>query len=107
MLVILADHSQSGWFGTFFYNTEQQRREARCAQRTTSLWSHIEAIRGNLLNPYYRQGAYPGTISPACTLRRLALWDDYYLRYDSVKDEADTEDDGVEVREEGRRGGAE
>lgn len=97
LLVILADHSQSGWFGTFFFNTEQQRREARVAQRTTSLWSHVEAIRPTLLNPSYKPSAFPATISPSCNMRHIVLWDDYYLRYDAVKDEAEDDDDGLDV----------
>lgn len=51
LLIRLADHSQSGWFGTFLFNSERQRRKFRLDNTSTSLWSHIRACKESLLNP--------------------------------------------------------
>jgi myotubularin-related protein 1/2 len=46
LLLLLADHLRSGWFGTFLMDCERERRapELRLADRTVSLWVLISGI---------------------------------------------------------------
>jgi len=84
LLIRLADHSQSGWFGTFLFNTERQRRKFRLDNTSTSLWSHIRACRAELMNPTYDASKHTGLITPISSMKKLALWTDYYLRFDGM-----------------------
>lgn len=52
-LLLLADHSQSAWFGTFLFNTQWEREDHMLADRTTSIWSAVEANRPRLVSAAY------------------------------------------------------
>lgn len=43
LLLHLADHSQSGWFGTFLFNTERERKAHQLKTFTSSIWSTVYA----------------------------------------------------------------
>ncbi|KAL5475348.1 hypothetical protein EMCRGX_G025149 [Ephydatia muelleri] len=79
-LICIADHLNSSWFGTFIYNNDKERHDKSVVVNTLSLWAHIIAERGKMLNPQYHLLKEP--IYPICNVRRLRLWEEYFLRYD-------------------------
>lgn len=40
-------------FGTFIYNNDKERHDKSVVVNTLSLWAHIIAERGKMLNPQY------------------------------------------------------
>ncbi|RDD41788.1 Myotubularin [Trichoplax sp. H2] len=78
-LLRIADYFGSGWFGNFMFNCERERKEANLQENTPSLWAHIIADQENFLNVKYL--GTTEVILPCCSLKRIHLWDDYYLRY--------------------------
>ncbi|EGD79452.1 hypothetical protein PTSG_10018 [Salpingoeca rosetta] len=85
LLLFLADHCQSGWFGTFCYDCEAQRIRNSLSQRSASVWSHVAACRQHYTNSNYTRTAT--VIFPSCSMKRIVLWEDYFLRYDSTRTE--------------------
>jgi len=45
--------SHSMWFGNFLGNSNKERLENRCAQKTISLWAMVEANKQRYVNPNY------------------------------------------------------
>ncbi|KEY69435.1 hypothetical protein S7711_05749 [Stachybotrys chartarum IBT 7711] len=46
-------HLYSCQYGTFLYNSEKQRRDARVAERTSSVWDYFLSRRADFTNPDY------------------------------------------------------
>ncbi|EDQ89407.1 uncharacterized protein MONBRDRAFT_8319 [Monosiga brevicollis MX1] len=96
LLVFLADYSRAGWFGNFQCNSHRERRARRLSQTTTSIWSAVEADRPRFTSSQYAPGG-SDVIMPTCSLKRIELWSDYFLRYDAsveanINDDEDEED---------------
>eukprot|EP00048_Salpingoeca_helianthica_P024370 m.31868 g.31868 ORF g.31868 m.31868 type:complete len:845 (-) comp9348_c1_seq1:30-2564(-) len=97
-LVALADHHQSAWFGTFLLNCDHERRMHRLSTTTSSVWAYMETQREHHRNLTYRPDSGVDVLSPHTSTKWLALWADYFLRYDySPADAAAADEDGKEV----------
>jgi hypothetical protein len=83
LLVLLADHSATGWFGDFQLNSEKERAGAHLAQSTTTVWSHIRAIRSELTNPDFRP-VTGAAVFPVSNMKCLVFWGRYFLRFDEA-----------------------
>lgn len=81
MLITILDHLYSCLFGTFLYNTEQQRVDNKLSTRTVSLWSLINSQREDFTNALYASHIHNVVIFPVASLRRLQLWTAYYVRW--------------------------
>ncbi|MFH4974037.1 hypothetical protein AB6A40_000746 [Gnathostoma spinigerum] len=82
-LITILDELYSCRFGTFLYNSEQERhQEHKVKTRTVSLWSYINHNRRRYLNPLYnRYSRYIEVIRPNTRMMRLKMWKEYYFRY--------------------------
>ncbi|KAK9971516.1 hypothetical protein ABG768_024879 [Culter alburnus] len=79
-LVTILDHLYSCLFGTFLYNSEQERVEKEVNSKTVSLWSYINSQPEDFTNPFYVD--YENhVLYPLATLRHLELWTGYYVRW--------------------------
>lgn len=78
LLVLLADEVYSCRFGTFLFNSPQERDEASVATRTVSLWSHVLSNMGLYLNPFYSPCDAVLCVMPR--IYRLRLFEQYFLR---------------------------
>ncbi|XP_067257743.1 myotubularin-related protein 1a isoform X2 [Chanodichthys erythropterus] len=79
-LVTILDHLYSCLFGTFLYNSEQERVEKALNSKTVSLWSYINSQPEDFTNPFYVD--YENhVLYPLATLRHLELWTGYYVRW--------------------------
>lgn len=68
----LADHVYSGWFGTFLFNSERERRTQALSLRSLSVWALLNAQRAKYLNPRCVSGGdVPTTPGPECTPRAV------------------------------------
>ncbi|GMH63586.1 hypothetical protein TrRE_jg6273 [Triparma retinervis] len=89
----IAKHVYSCRFGTFLYNTDQERVSNQVNSRTLSLWEYLKANKKALANPFYRPEWLPGLKYPSVKevnehlflpplpviLRGVTLWDFYLL----------------------------
>uniref|UniRef100_A0A7S1CHB4 Myotubularin phosphatase domain-containing protein n=1 Tax=Bicosoecida sp. CB-2014 TaxID=1486930 RepID=A0A7S1CHB4_9STRA len=79
----VAHHAYSCRFGTFLFNCERERVEARLAERTESLWTFLLAHRAGFRNPHYRHRTSP--IRPATAMHALALWPYHARMYPAMQ----------------------
>lgn len=82
LLILLADHFQSGMFGNFLCDCEQERTIYGLDEASTSLWSHVAAIKETLVFHDYDPGHWGPVLVPSCSMKRITLWAGYFLRYD-------------------------
>ncbi|KAF7706371.1 hypothetical protein HF521_019625 [Silurus meridionalis] len=79
-LITILDHLYSCLFGTFLYNSEQERMEKEVQSKTISLWSYINSQLEDFTNPFYVD--YKNQVLyPLASLRHLELWVGYYVRW--------------------------
>ncbi|XP_065887674.1 myotubularin-related protein 2-like isoform X2 [Dysidea avara] len=92
LLLCIADHLNTSWFGTFLVNSEWQKNATKSFVSTLSLWAHVLAAKESYISDSYRP--LDEVLMPEYNIRRLQLWDEYFLRYDitslSMKDEEET-----------------
>lgn len=80
-LVTILDHLYSCLFGTFLCNCEKQRVEKGVRQKTISLWSFINGQIDLYKNPLYSEQIHQQVLFPNVSIRKLQLWNGYYLRW--------------------------
>lgn len=79
-LLTILDHLYSCLFGTFLFNSEQQRVKEEVQTKTVSLWSYINSQLEEFTNPFYVN--YENhVLYPVTSLRHLELWVNYYVRW--------------------------
>uniref|UniRef100_A0A8C2G8R5 phosphatidylinositol-3,5-bisphosphate 3-phosphatase n=1 Tax=Cyprinus carpio TaxID=7962 RepID=A0A8C2G8R5_CYPCA len=79
-LITILDHLYSCLFGTFLYNSDQERVEKALNSKTVSLWSYINSQPEDFTNPFYVN--YENhVLYPLASLRHLELWVGYYVRW--------------------------
>lgn len=80
-LITIMDHLYSCLFGTFLYNTEQQRAKEDVKHKTVSLWSFINSNIEDFLNPLYATYLDQHVLLPVASMRQIELWMGYYCRW--------------------------
>lgn len=90
-LLSIADHIYSCRFGTFLFNSDQDRLNARSSERCVDIWTYLHYNRHSLLNPLYMDPCDEHTTTthfllPPLTqlLRNVTLWTDYYFRWSTL-----------------------
>ncbi|XP_074518365.1 myotubularin-related protein 1a isoform X2 [Halichoeres trimaculatus] len=79
-LITVLDHLYSCLFGTFLYNSEQERAAKDVQTQTVSLWSYINSQPEDFTNPFYVD--YQNhVLYPLVSSRHLELWSSYYARW--------------------------
>ncbi|XP_049849806.1 myotubularin-like [Schistocerca gregaria] len=80
-LIFLLDQIYSCYFGTFLYNSQKERVEAKLSQQTLSLWDVIlfKPYRSRYINRSYVP--YNSILIPNINENIFVLWDNYYFRY--------------------------
>ncbi|XP_041054832.1 myotubularin-related protein 2 isoform X2 [Carcharodon carcharias] len=79
-LVTILDHLYSCLFGTFLFNSEQQRVKEGLQRSTVSLWAYINSQLEEFINPLY-VNYYNHVLYPVASMRHLELWIGYYIRW--------------------------
>lgn len=83
-LLLIAHHSYSCRFGTFLFDCERQRTEARLQHRCHSLWgymlhpSRVGALVNGAFDPSRGDVLLP---HPAAVLRAVDVWGDWFYRW--------------------------
>ncbi|KAM9314465.1 myotubularin-related protein 1a isoform 4-T4 [Pholidichthys leucotaenia] len=79
-LITVLDHLYSCLFGTFLYNSEQERVVHEVQTKTISLWSYINSQLEEFTNPFYVD--YENhVLYPLVSSRHLELWTSFYARW--------------------------
>jgi hypothetical protein len=88
-------HTYACQYGTFLFNNERERVEAKAAERTRSVWDHFLAKRDAYLNPeYVHESADKASRQDAwleCDIKQVKYWHKAFGREDA-------EMNAVEVR---------
>ncbi|XP_075896695.1 myotubularin-related protein 1a isoform X2 [Nelusetta ayraudi] len=79
-LITVLDHLYSCLFGTFLYNSEQERTAKEVPAETLSLWSYINSQPEDFTNPFYVDYEHH-VLYPLVSPRHLELWSSYYARW--------------------------
>ncbi|KAJ8007758.1 hypothetical protein DPEC_G00097530 [Dallia pectoralis] len=79
-LITILDHLYSCLFGTFLYNSEQERVTMEVQNKTVSLWSYINSQPDDFTNPFYVDYEHH-VLYPLASIRHLELWTSYYARW--------------------------
>ncbi|XP_043077722.1 myotubularin-related protein 1b isoform X2 [Puntigrus tetrazona] len=79
-LITVLDHLYSCLFGTFLYNSEQERISKEVYSKTVSLWSYVNSQLEEFTNPLYVNYEHH-VLYPVASLRHLELWVSYYVRW--------------------------
>ncbi|KAM6949446.1 myotubularin-related protein 1a [Aplochiton taeniatus] len=79
-LITILDHLYSCLFGTFLYNSEQERVAAEVQTKTVSLWSYINSQPEDFTNPFFVDYEHH-VLYPVASSRHLELWTSYYCRW--------------------------
>ncbi|XP_034146440.1 myotubularin-related protein 1a isoform X2 [Esox lucius] len=79
-LITILDHLYSCLFGTFLYNSEQERNAMEVQTKTVSLWSYINSQPDDFTNPFYVDYEHH-VLYPLASIRHLELWTSYYVRW--------------------------
>ena len=81
LLVFLADHVYSCLYGNFIGNSYRQRHvELNVKERTRCIWSVVMQQKDIFGNSKFAPWSRP--LWPTCALKRLVLWNRYFLRFD-------------------------
>lgn len=79
-LITVLDHLYSCLFGTFLYNSEQERTTQEVQSKTISLWSYINSQTEDFTNPFFVDYEHH-VLYPLVSSRHLELWTGYYARW--------------------------
>ncbi|CAB1351411.1 unnamed protein product [Coregonus sp. 'balchen'] len=79
-LITILDHLYSCLFGTFLYDSEQERVANEVQTKTVSLWSYINSQPEDFTNPFYVDYKHH-VLYPLASVRHLELWTGYYVRW--------------------------
>lgn len=80
-LITILDHLYSCMYGTFLFNSEQQRSREEVKTRTISLWSFVNSNIGEFTNPLHSSIMHQNVLFPVASMRRIELWKGYYCRW--------------------------
>lgn len=87
-LLAIFEYHQSGWFGNFQDNSDQQRTQFQRNSNSLTSWAYLDAFMMDSVakNPGYNPSeTYPQTVLfPITSVKVLRLWTDAYLRYDHI-----------------------
>ena len=88
----VADALTDGNTGTFLYNTEKERTVNQIAERTSSTWTAIlldlkkDGKNCTFRNKNFQEMRFP--VYPRANLKRLVVWESYFLRFDIESSQA-------------------
>lgn len=83
-LLAIAHHLYSCQFGTFLFDSDQERQQNQVSTKTTSLWSYINAHRHEYENPFYLPDS--NVLKVDVHMDHLAFWSSLYTMYVRRKD---------------------
>lgn len=79
-LVAVVDSAYSGQFGTFLFDSEKERMDAKVYQRCASAWDHLNS-QTHLKNPaFVANNDGPPHLFPSTKMMHMALWDRMFVR---------------------------
>jgi myotubularin-related protein 1/2 len=79
LLLFLAEHLHTGWFGTFLCNSEKELKAISNQGSIISIWTYVLGNRTYFTNKTFQQCESP--VVPVVTLQRLVIWSKWFLRW--------------------------
>ncbi|ETV98290.1 hypothetical protein H310_09002 [Aphanomyces invadans] len=79
-LLHIVDSLFSGLYGTFLYNSEQERLKVHIWEKTESVWAPVLENPATYTNPQFQRTSR--VLFPRANLKRVVLWEGLYFRWD-------------------------
>ena len=76
LLLFLAKHLYSGWFGNFLFNCEKDAMEHHNKYFSFSIWTHVFSCKEQFLNETYVPNKRLSV--PTCLKQKIAVWHSYF-----------------------------
>lgn len=81
-LATVVESAYSGQFGTFLFDSEKQRMEAKLYERCASVWDHVNTV-ASLKNPNYQPNTDGAPqLFPSTKMMHMALWTRMFLGFE-------------------------
>lgn len=82
LLAFLSEEYQSNKYGTFLYDSDQERATDKTQTHTVSIWSEVFENQNSFLNPYYKMNQTKPNLFINFSLFKLRVWQEYFFKYD-------------------------
>lgn len=80
LLLFIAEHVSSGWFGNFFGNFEKERKEIKFS--SLSIWVYVDNNRERFISHSNRFNEKDSMMHvPIINPKKIALWDRWFLKW--------------------------
>ena len=81
-LLYIANHINSGKYGTFLYNHERERDEKEAKMKTMSIWTDMLKNIDKYRNPYYENRTLEEYFFvPMFSSHKIRLWEEYFMQF--------------------------
>ena len=84
LLLAISEHLSSCRFGTFLYNSHQERIQADLSANTVSLWTYLlnsSQTDVYFINPLYDSESFENIVLyPSCSAKTIQVWSDFWFR---------------------------
>lgn len=79
----MAYHLYSCYFGTFLFDSANERSKYNLQEKTISIWSFLLSTKERFLNPFYRESQQidMNELWPNSSLKALRLWKEHFFAY--------------------------
>jgi len=78
-LLTIAQHLYTCQFGTFLFDSDQDRQHHQVTAKTTSIWSYIRAHHHEFINPFYMPDS--NVLKLDVHMDKFTLWGKLYLMW--------------------------
>eukprot|EP00026_Physarum_polycephalum_P003853 Phypoly_transcript_03869.p1 GENE.Phypoly_transcript_03869~~Phypoly_transcript_03869.p1 ORF type:complete len:754 (+),score=92.90 Phypoly_transcript_03869:56-2317(+) len=78
-LITIAQHLYTCQFGTFLFDSDQERQQYQVAAKTTSIWSYIRAHHHEFENPFYMPDS--NVLKLDVHMDKFVFWSKLYLMW--------------------------
>jgi hypothetical protein len=88
LLLFLADVLYTGKYGTFFCNSEYERKQAKLKQTSVSVWLEVNLRKDtDFKNPYFQGRGNRLTEIPETDYHKLRVWREYFFSFSDGEQE--------------------
>ena len=84
LLLFIASHINSNLYGTFLFNSENERCSQDAKNKTVSIWTDVMQNLEKFANPFYKPQNY--VLNPNYATYKLRFWEEYFLKWNNSID---------------------
>lgn len=84
LLVFLANSYNSNLYGTFMYNSDNERKSKKAKTTTASIWSDVLGNIDQYKNPFYQSNTTVERLRPDFSPSRIHIWFEFFMQYNNT-----------------------